>query len=448
MQATRATEAEWTQGYRSLDERLAQCRTRTLALVEGLSDADATVQSMDDASPAKWHLAHTTWFFEEFVLGQYSRGYRPVDSRYRFLFNSYYEAVGARHPRPRRGMLTRPSLEEIVEYRLRVDESLLRLLRDPLPQPAHDLVALGIQHEQQHQELLLTDVLHLFAQNPLRPAYRACPEPPRQFASQTPDADAAASPTPAWVEYPGGCLEIGHAGPGFAFDCELPRHRQVLVPYALATHPVSNGQWLEFVSDGGYRDARLWLSDGWKQVQVEGWQAPQYWERCEEGAPWRQMTLVGERDLEFDAPVAHVSFFEAEAFARWAGARLPTEAEWETAARHQPVTGTFACTERVRPQRAGCDAQAPLHQLYGDVWEWTASPYSPYPGFRTAAGAVGEYNGKFMNGQYVLRGGSCATPQGHVRASYRNFFYPHQRWQFCGLRLARDAAPGPADALL
>jgi ergothioneine biosynthesis protein EgtB len=412
----------------ALRQRLFDCRARTLQLIDGLSDADVTVQSMDDASPAKWHLAHTTWFFEEFVLGPFVSGYRPADPRYRFLFNSYYEAVGPRHARPRRGLLTRPSIEEVVAYRRHIDDALSTLLVRESPRPALELVELGIQHEQQHQELLLTDLLHLFAQNPLRPVYRAA-------SAEEAVAPPAAEPA-TWIDYDGGVVEVGHDGPGFAFDCETPRHRVALAPYALASCPVTIGEWCEFIADGGYREPRLWLADGWARVQAEGWQAPLYWDR-RDGA-WLQMTLSGERALDVQAPVSNVSYFEADAFARWRGARLPTEHEWEVAARAQPIAGNFASTGRYRPRAASHDAQAPLRQLYGDVWEWTASAFAPYPGFRVAEGAVGEYNGKFMCGQYVLRGGSCATPDGHLRATYRNFFYPHQRWQFSGVRLARD----------
>ncbi len=434
----------------TLRQRVMDCRNQTLALIEGLSDADATVQSMEDASPVKWHLAHTTWFFEEFVLGAYSAHYRALDTRYRFLFNSYYETVGARHPRPKRGLLSRPRLEEIVAYRRRVDEALCRLLGDAPAQAALDLIELGVQHEQQHQELLLTDLLHLFAQNPLRPAYRPLANPGAAAGVTAAVVRLASSPS-SWIEFPGGCFDIGHIGAGFAFDCELPRHQEILVPYALASRPVTNGEWAEFICDGGYRTPQLWLSDGWKQVQAEDWRAPLYWEHGDDrgsgeqrnGAgpghtAWQEMTLAGVLALDPYAPVSQVSFFEADAFARWAGARLPTEAEWEVAARAQPVAGNLAPTGKYRPQPRARDSQAPLSQLFGDVWEWTASAYAPYPGFRTAVGAVGEYNGKFMNGQYVLRGGSCATPSAHVRASYRNFFYPHQRWQFSGLRLARN----------
>jgi ergothioneine biosynthesis protein EgtB len=408
----------------------ARCRAHSLDLVRTLSDADATAQSMDDASPAKWHLAHTTWFFEEFVLGAHASGYRPYDARYRYLLNSYYEAVGPRHPRPQRGLLTRPSLEEVLAYRRHVDDAIDRLLAAGAPGAARDLIELGLQHEQQHQELLLTDVLHLFAQNPLKPAYRPLPgvAPALSAVRRT-----------GWVESGGGIVEVGAApSAGFAFDCETPRHRALLQPHALCTHPVNNREWCDFIADGGYADARLWLSDGWKTVQAQGWRAPLYWDLRD--GQWWQMSLHGEQPLVLDAPVAHVSFFEADAYARWAGKRLPTEFEWEAAAAGQPVAGHFADGVRLCPVAAGEDSQAPLKQLYGDVWEWTASPYLAYPGFRLAPGAVGEYNGKFMCGQFVLRGGSCATPPGHVRATYRNFFYPHQRWQFSGLRLAEDRA--------
>jgi len=408
-------------------------REQSVRLIAGLSDADVTVQSMDDASPAKWHLAHTTWFFEEFILRAHAPAYETPDARYRYLFNSYYEAVGPRHPRPYRGMLSRPALTEVLAYRRHVDAELARLIATGLPPAALQLLELGVHHEQQHQELLLTDLLHMFAQNPLRPAYR-------EAAGQAPALRAVERSR--FVEFPGGIVDHGHDGGGFNFDCETPRHQALLRPYALSSHLVTNRDWCDFIADGGYGDARLWLSDGWRTVQTEGWGAPLYW-RKQEGQ-WLQMTLNGEQPLLPDAPVSHVSFFEADAYAHWAGKRLPTEFEWEAAASRQPIpgkgAGNLADSERYRPVPAGEDAQTPLKQLYGDVWEWTASPYVAYPGFRTAPGAVGEYNGKFMNGQFVLRGGSCATPAGHVRATYRNFFYPHQRWQFMGLRLAEDRA--------
>jgi ergothioneine biosynthesis protein EgtB len=392
--------------------------------------ADMTVQSMDDASPAKWHLAHTTWFFEEFLLGAHLPGYVPAEPRYRYLFNSYYETVGARQPRPERGMLTRPAIGEVLDYRRRVDAALERLLAAAAPASVLALVELGIHHEQQHQELLLTDLLHLFSRNPLRPALRPAL---RDLHGESP---AGGAPPMQWIDFDGGCFEVGHRGQDFAFDCEAPCHRVVLVPYALASRPVTNREWIGFVEDGGYLDPMHWLADGWARVQQEAWRAPLYWEQ-RDGA-WWQMTLGGMAALELEAPVSHICRFEADAYARWAGARLPTEFEWEVAARGQPVQGNFASSGRLRPVPAVRVAQSPLSQVYGDVWEWTASAYAPYPGFRTGAGAIGEYNGKFMSGQYVLRGGSCATPEGHMRPTYRNFFHPDQRWQFSGVRLARD----------
>ncbi|CAG9164377.1 ergothioneine biosynthesis protein EgtB [Cupriavidus pampae] len=402
-------------------------RAATEALVADLSDADATVQSMDDASPAKWHLAHTTWFFEEFVLAARIPDYEPVDPQYRFLFNSYYEAVGARHPRPRRGLLTRPSLDEILAYREAVDEAMLSLLADAQTDEEAALVTLGLHHEQQHQELLLTDILHLFAQNPLRPAYA-----PEILAPVIADP----RPAPEWIRFTGGVVAIGHGGDGFAFDCEGPRHNVLLQPYQLSSHPVTNRQWFEFIEDGGYQSTGLWLSDGWRWVCDHGIQGPEYWEERE--GTWWQMTLHGMQPVDPDSPVTHVSFFEADAFARWAERRLPTEAEWEHAARNLPPTGNFAEGHALRPLPDRQNTAGVLRQMFGDVWEWTGSAYLPYPGFRPSAGAVGEYNGKFMSSQMVLRGGSCVTPESHIRATYRNFFYPHQRWQFTGVRLADD----------
>ena len=402
-------------------------RAATLRLVDGLADADLTPQSAEFASPGKWHLAHTTWFFEQFVLAAHGTGYRRFDERFAFLFNSYYNAVGARHERPRRGLLTRPTLADVLAYRAHVDHAMADFLGARVADDVGALVELGLHHEQQHQELILTDLLHLFAQNPLRPAVRAA-------------AEDAASPAPAaldWVEFAGGNVEIGHAGNGFAFDLELPRHVVALRPFRLATRPVTNREWVAFIEAGGYADPALWLSDGWDTVQAQRWQAPLYWEAADDGRARMQMTLAGPRPLALDAPVSHVSFFEADAYARWAGKRLPTEFEWEWAARDLPVEGNFVEQQRWRPAAAAPGAG--LRQMFGDVWEWTASPYVAYPGFRTAPGAVGEYNGKFMNGQYVLRGGSCASPRSHLRASYRNFFQPGQRWQFSGLRLAEDA---------
>jgi ergothioneine biosynthesis protein EgtB len=400
-------------------------RAATLSLVDGLGDADLTPQSADFASPGKWHLAHTTWFFEQFVLAEHGAGYRRFDERYGFLFNSYYNAVGARHERPRRGLLTRPTLAEVLAYRAHVDHAMADFLGTRVADHVGALVELGLHHEQQHQELILTDLLHLFAQNPLLPAVRA---------SDATRPTTAATPL-EWLAFEGGNVEIGHAGEGFAFDNETPRHAVALRPFRLASRPVSNREWLAFIEAGGYADPALWLSDGWDTVQAQRWRAPLYWEG--EGAERRQMTLAGLQPLDLDAPVSHVSFFEADAHARWAGKRLPTEFEWEHAARGLPVDGGFVEPGAWRPTAA--PPGAGLRQMFGDVWEWTASPYVAYPGFRTAPGAVGEYNGKFMNGQYVLRGGSCASPVSHLRASYRNFFQPGQRWQFSGLRLAEDA---------
>ncbi len=405
----------------SLARRFAATRRLSIDLARTLSDADASAQSMPDASPVKWHLAHTTWFFETFVLRDHVTGYRLFDERYPFLFNSYYEAEGPRHARPRRGLITRPSLDEICIWRAHVDVAVQSALPD-LPPAAAALVALGIHHEQQHQELLLTDLKHLFAQNPLGPAVWDAP-----IASEVAQFSAM-----KWVKGAEGVVAVGHGGDGFAFDCEGPRHESLLTPHALASRPVSNGEWQEFIADGGYHTASLWLSDGWAWVQAEDVEAPAYWDGD------RQFTLAGWRGIDPAAPVTHISFYEADAFASWAGARLPTEQEWEAAAAaFDPDSGQqLDAAGPVQPAAAADGAG--LGQMFGSVWEWTGSAYRPYPGFRTAPGAVGEYNGKFMSGQFVLRGGSCATPRGHLRASYRNFFYPHQRWQFTGVRLAKD----------
>ena len=391
-------------------------RRLTLGLAAPLSDADATIQPFPDASPAKWHLAHTTWFFETFVLRDYAGSYRPFDERYAFLFNSYYEAEGPRHERPRRGMLSRPSLDEIRAYRAYVDEALERALPS-LNEKALELIELGIQHEQQHQELFLTDILATFAENPLEPAYGELPAP----------ACFAVEPL-SWHRGREEIVEIGASQQGFAFDSERPRHRVFLSGHELANRPVANQEWREFIEDGGYERAILWLSDGWAWAQQESVAAPLYWSK--DGT---EFTLGGRRSIDWAAPVANVSYFEADAFARWAGARLPTEAEWEDfSVSADPRLGN-------QLDQAGPVAPSPGGGVFGDVWEWTQSAFASYPGFTTAPGAVGEYNGKFMNGQLVLKGASCATPRGHGRASYRNFFPPAARWQFTGLRLARDA---------
>lgn len=407
----------------SLAGRFAATRRLSVDLTGPLSDADASAQSMPDASPAKWHLAHTTWFFETFVLRDHLAGYRLFDDRYAYLFNSYYEAEGPRHARPQRGLLTRPSLDEVRAWRAHVDAAIEAALPD-LPAVALALVELGINHEQQHQELLLTDLKHLFAQNPLGPTLwekTAIAREVAQFSSMR------------WVDGSAGVVAIGHDGKGFAFDCEGPRHEALLTPHALASRTVTNGEWQEFIADGGYRTPALWLSDGWAWVQSEMIDAPAYWR---EG---QQFTLSGWQDIDPAVPVTHISFFEADAFASWAGARLPTEFEWEAAAAAlDPASGEQLDVAGPVQSVAARSADIGLNQMFGSVWEWTGSAYRPYPGFRTAPGAVGEYNGKFMSGQFVLRGGSCATPRGHMRASYRNFFYPHQRWQFTGVRLAKD----------
>lgn len=412
--------------------RFRRVREKSLALIASLSDADASAQSMPDASPAKWHLAHSTWFFETFVLRDHVPGHRLFDARWPFLFNSYYEAEGARLARPRRGLITRPSLEEVLAYRAYV-EAALEAAWPALPAQGRALVELGCHHEEQHQELLLTDILHLFAQNPLLPAL--WPQETRRSAS----APSPKAEPMRWQAGESGVIEIGHAGEGFAFDCETPSHQVVLVPHALASRLVTNGEWQEFIADGGYRTPSLWLSDGWDWVRANGIESPAYWqheERQEE--PPLCFGLDGLQPIEAAAPVTHISYYEADAFACWAGARLPGEAEWESAASaHNPTSGNLLDEAGpVRPHPATMGQG--LRQMFGDVWEWTCSAYLPYPGFSPARGAVGEYNGKFMSGQFVLKGGSCATPRGHVRASYRNFFYPHQRWQFTGLRLARD----------
>jgi ergothioneine biosynthesis protein EgtB len=383
-----------------LARRYGVVRAATEHLAAPLSPEDQCVQSMPDASPAKWHRAHTTWFFEQFVLVPHQPGYRVFDPACRFLFNSYYEAVGARHPRPMRGLLTRPSADQVTAYRAHVDRAMQPMLAAPGPEVA-GLIELGLHHEQQHQELLLTDILHAFAQNPLYPAAQPDWQEPA----------GAAGPT-RFIARPGGRVEVGNGTRGFCFDNETPRHAALLADHAIADRLVRNREWLDFIADGGYRTPTLWMSDGWAAVQAAGWTAPLYWQQHD--VSWQQVTLTGLRPLDPDAAVRHISWYEADAFATWAGARLPTEAEWEA-------------------------AEPALRETTGHVWQWTASAYRPYPGFRTVAGAVGEYNGKFMVNQMVLRGGSLATPAGHTRPTYRNFFHPDKRWQFTGLRLARDA---------
>lgn len=407
---------DWNLAPAVLGEKLFATRKLTLDLAAPLSDADATIQPFPDASPAKWHLAHTTWFFETFVLRDHTTGYRAYDDHYAFLFNSYYEGEGPRHARPRRGMISRPSLDEVRSYRAHVDEALERALPS-LTSAALELIELGINHEQQHQELFLTDLLATFAENPVEPAY-----------GELPPVTCCATEPVSWHRGREAIVEIGACEGGFAFDAERPRHRVILTGHEIAGRRVTNGEWRQFIEDGGYASPTLWLSDGWAWAQQEGICAPLHWR--EDGT---EFTLGGRRAIDWAAPVAHVSHYEADAFARWAGGRLPTEAEWEDFARSaDPVVGN-------QLDAAGAVVPRPGGSMFGDVWEWTQSAFAPYPGFAPAEGALGEYNGKFMSGQLVLKGASCATPRGHSRASYRNFFPPAARWQFTGLRLARDA---------
>jgi ergothioneine biosynthesis protein EgtB len=402
-------------------------RRRSEALCDPLAADDYGIQTIPEVSPPKWHLAHTSWFFETFLLRPHLAGYRDFHPQYARLFNSYYETVGRYHPRAQRGWLSRPTVTEIYRYRAHVDECMTALLDDETHPARAEIDArllLGLHHEQQHQELLLMDIKHVFASNPLHPVYRA------------PDAPGpGVAPADGWIDYAGGRQMLGHNGADFAFDNELPRHPVITPDFRLARRPVSNADYLGFIEAGGYRRAEYWLSDGWRSVQEQGWQAPLYWEA--DDGQWSIATLAGLQPLDPAAPVCHVSFFEADAYARFRRARLPTEAEWEQAAQGHPVRGNFYESGCLQPQ-ADAGSEAPA-QLFGDVWEWTRSAYLPYPGYRAPAGALGEYNGKFMSGQMVLRGGSCLTPADHVRASYRNFYHPADRWVCAGIRLACDA---------
>lgn len=421
---------EWLRCY----QRVRQASER---LCEPLCTEDYVIQSMDDVSPPKWHLAHVTWFFEAFILVPFHSRYRPLDSVYDHLFNSYYETHGVPFPRPRRGTLSRPTVADVYRFRAHVDAAMAELLESLPPEHAEEIqrrVELGLHHEQQHQELLLMDIKHILAQNPLCPAYRDDLSSP--VAEATPGELA-------WLGYSAGIREIGHSHSashpqtgGFSYDNEGPAHRQFLEAFQLANRPVTNGEFMAFIADGGYSRSELWLSDGWRQVGEAGWQAPLYWAR--RGSDWYYFTLGGLRPVDPLAPVVHVSFFEADAYARWAGARLPSEAEWEVAAGDVTIGGNFVESDQLQPAAAPTSHNS-ASQLFGDVWEWTGSAYRPYPGFRTLPGSLGEYNGKFMSGQMVLRGGCCATPIDHIRATYRNFFPPHARWAFTGLRLAREA---------
>jgi len=408
-----------TQAAGALRDRFREVRAASLALAAPLSAEDQCIQSMPDASPTKWHLAHTTWFFETVLLQPHAAGYRPFDTRFHYLFNSYYEALGPRHPRPQRGLLTRPSVDEVRAYRSHVDEAVLTMLDSDIGDQdwaaIEPIVTLGLHHEQQHQELLLTDILHALSCNPLLPAYKPAAGPALRLA--------AVPPAMRWLPQPGGMVQVGHGGLGFAFDNETPRHAALLQPYAIADRLVNCGDYAQFIADGGYQRPELWLSDGWAAVQAQGWRHPAYWIEAndprlgtqQQQGGWQVFGLHGVRPMEADAPVSQLSFYEAAAYAEWAGARLPTEFEWE----------------------AAFDAPG-ISQMAGHVWQWTRSSYDPYPGFRPMPGIAAEYNGKFMVGQLVLRGGSVATPVGHTRPSYRNFFPPAARWQFSGLRLAKD----------
>ena len=402
----------------SLRDRYLKVRNTTEALAAPLSGEDQVVQSMPNASPAKWHRGHTTWFFETFLLPHLS-GYRVFDDRFSYLFNSYYEAVGERHARHQRGLLTRPSIDEVADFRRHVDEHMVELI-DSGDTALAELIELGLHHEQQHQELLLMDIKHAFSINPLRPAYR--------------DDTHAATPAPqaGWRQFSGGLVDVGHDGSGFAFDNEGPRHQVFLQPFELADAPVTNGEWINFIEDGGYETVGLWLSEGWANCVDAGWKHPAYWSHDDDGG-WQIFTLAGTKPVDPNEPVSHVSYMEADAFARWAGARLPTEFEWEHAAGDEPVVGNFMDADRLHP---GGPTEAST-RLFGDTWEWTSSPYIAYPGFTIAEGAVGEYNGKFMVNQQVLRGGCSFTPGGHTRVTYRNFFPTSTRWHCSGVRLAR-----------
>jgi len=413
----------------TLIRRYQQVREFTERLCQPMVTEDYVIQAMPDVSPPKWHLAHTSWFFETFILAAASPHYRSPHAAYAYLFNSYYVAAGARHCRPKRGLLSRPTVEEVYAYRAQVDKFMTSFLEGLNGQEANTwapIVELGLHHEQQHQELLLTDLKYNFFCNPLRPVYVTAGIP-----RCTQDVSAL-----QWVSFPEGVYWIGHDGQGFAFDNELPRHRSFLEPFQLASRLITNADYLAFMADGGYERPELWLSMGWEALQREGWKAPLYWEQLD--GTWRMMTLAGMQPVQAADPVCHISYYEADAYARWADARLPTEVEWEAAAVPLPISGNFVEQQNFRPISLNqSDASGPLAQMFGDVWEWTQSHYSPYPGYTAAPGALGEYNGKFMVNQFVLRGGSCATSVSHIRPTYRNFFPADARWQFMGIRLAR-----------
>ncbi len=421
-----------TMDKETLTGRYDEVRNVTMKLIEPLEKEDFIIQSDADVSPPKWHIAHTTWFFERMILKEFKSGYEEFNARFDFLFNSYYNSIGPYQPRHERGVLSRPTVEEIIAYRQYVDSQMKDLLAEThTPEQAHQLgklVEMGLQHEQQHQELILMDVKYNFFVNPLFPAYK---ETQAQQAIEPKEA--------AFVEFAGGLVEIGHQGEGFAFDNESPRHKVWLEPFQLASEPVTNGEFLEFIEAGGYEQPEHWLSDGWGVVKKNNWKAPLYWLKNEQ-QQWEIFTLGGVKNLDLAEPVSHVSFYEADAFSRWKGKRLPTEAEWEHAAQNLPIQGNMMEQEAYHPSTAQNESTAPLSKMFGDVWEWTSSAYSSYPGSKPLEGALGEYNAKFMSNQMILRGGSCATPASHIRETYRNFFPPDKRWQFGGFRLADDQA--------
>lgn len=406
----------------SLVDRYARIRAKSLAICSNLSAEDFVVQSMPDVSPTKWHLAHTTWFFERFVLDNGLNGYRRFNDKYHYLFNSYYYSAGQMHSRAQRGLLTRPLVKDIYDYRRHVDAALAELLGMPdLSPKIKATIELGLNHEQQHQELLLTDIKHVFSCNPLLPAVN----------EDSPELPSVSATSHSFESGDWGIHDFGAGDNGFCFDNELPQHPELLHEHSIGSRLITNGEYLEFINDGGYQKSQLWLADGWAAIQSHGWQRPLYWSDDHQS----EFTLGGQRNLNSGAPVVHVSLYEADAFARWAGARLPTEFEWEAAARRRPVEGNLMDSMHWHP------VAAEGGQFFGDVWEWTSSPYSAYPGFKPLTGSLGEYNGKFMCNQMTVRGGSCVTANGHVRASYRSFFYPDARWQFLGIRLAKDGLP-------
>jgi len=415
----------------TLSDSYSRVRQFSEELTRPLETEDYVIQSMPDVSPTKWHLAHTSWFFETFVLSEVNPKYRSPHPQFNFLFNSYYFQVGERHCRPKRGLISRPTVEEVFRYRRHVDQNILEFLEISNEEQLRGIasvIELGLHHEQQHQELMLTDIKHVFSENPLRPAYMGKEQKPSD--PLLPEID--------WIEYPEGVYAIGHNGEGFSFDNETPVHKEYANRFNLASRLVTNREYLEFIEDRGYKRPEIWLSDGWNTVEANNWTAPLYWD--EKNGSWQYFTLSGIRDIALDEPVCHVSYYEADAFARWAGARLSTEAEWEIAASNLSIEGNFVENENYHPMVISAETNnSKPEQMFGDVWEWTRSAYGPYPGYTTLPGAIGEYNGKFMCNQIVLRGGSCATSRSHIRKTYRNFFPPNARWQFMGIRLAKDA---------